>query len=68
VPQGAGPALGHRCPGLDFATYFMAVFAVILLRVYDWSLLPQSFDFNWTKTPPEPVEGLRATVRKALTA
>ena len=65
VPQGAGPALGHRCPGQDFATYFMAVFTVVLLRGYDWSLPPQSFDCDWTKTPPDLVEGLRATVRRA---
>ena len=65
VPQGAGPALSHRCPGLDFATYFMAVFTVVLLRGYDWSLPPQSFDCDWTKTPPDLVEGLRATVRRA---
>ena len=65
VPQGAGPALGHRCPGLDFATYFMAVFTVVLLRGYDWTLPPQSFDCDWTKTPPDLVEGLRATVRRA---
>src|SRR5262245_33330434 len=65
VPQGAGPALGHRCPGQDFATYFMAVFTVVLLRGYDWTLPPQSFDCDWTKTPPDLLEGLRATVRRA---
>lgn len=65
VPQGAGPATGHRCPGLDFATYFMQVFTVVLLRNYTWELSPQKFDLDWTKTPPEPVEGLRARVRKA---
>jgi cytochrome P450 len=65
VPQGAGPALGHRCPGLDFATYFMAAFTVVLVRGYDWTLPPQSFDCDWTKTPPDLVEGLRATVRRA---
>lgn len=62
VPQGAGPATGHRCPGLDFATYTMQVFAVALLRSYDWTLPPQNFDLDWSKTPPEPKEGLRATV------
>src|SRR5207253_8905378 len=36
APQGAGPATGHRCPGLDFATYLMEVFAIVLLRGYDW--------------------------------
>jgi cytochrome P450 len=63
VPQGAGPASGHRCAGLDFATYLMAVFAVVLLRGYDWDLPPQSFDYDWSKIPPELVDGLRATVR-----
>jgi cytochrome P450 len=68
VPQGAGPATGHRCPGLDFATFFMAVFAVVLLRGHDWDLPPQSFDYDWSKTPPELAEGLRATVRRTAAA
>ena len=42
-----------------------AVFTVVLLRGYTWSLPPQSFDCDWTKTPPDLVEGLRATVRCA---
>ena len=62
VPQGAGPATGHRCPGLDFATYFMEVFAVALLRGYSWQLPPQSFEMDWSTTPPEPKDALRATV------
>jgi cytochrome P450 len=62
VPQGAGPATGHRCPGLDFATYTMEIFAVVLLRSYAWALPPQNFDLDWSKTPPEPKEGLRARV------
>ncbi|HKR63326.1 MAG TPA: cytochrome P450 [Thermoanaerobaculia bacterium] len=64
VPQGAGPATGHRCPGLDFATYFMAVFAIALLRGYTWELPPQSFEVDWSKTPPDVKDGLRAKVRK----
>ena len=68
VPQGAGPATGHRCPGLDFATFFMAIFAVVLLRGHDWDLPPQSFDYDWSKTPPELAEGLRATVRRTAAA
>jgi cytochrome P450 len=63
VPQGAGPALGHRCPGLDFATLLMQVFAVVLLRGYDWELPEQRFELDPTKTPPEPRDGLRARVR-----
>ncbi len=64
VPQGAGPALGHRCPGLDFATYFMEVFAVALLRGYSWELPAQNFETDYSKTPPEPKDGLRARVRQ----
>jgi retinoid hydroxylase len=62
APQGAGPATGHRCPGLDFATYIMEIFAVVLLRGYTWSIPPQNFEMDYSKTPPEPKDGLRATV------
>lgn len=62
APQGAGSETGHRCPGLDFATYIMEIFAVVLLRGYTWQLPPQNFDRDFSKTPPEPKDGLRATV------
>ena len=65
VPQGAGPATGHRCPGLDYATYFMEVFTTVLLRGYTWDLPTQSFEADYSKTPPEPKDRLRATVRSA---
>lgn len=67
APQGAGPVTGHRCPGLDFATYIMCVFAVVLLRGYTWTLPAQNFDLDWSKTPPEMKDGLRAalTARRA---
>ena len=65
VPQGAGPATGHRCPGLDLATFMMAVFTAVLLRGYTWELPPQNFEMDWSKTPPEMKDGLRATVRPA---
>jgi cytochrome P450 len=67
VPQGAGPATGHRCPGLDYATYFMEVFAIVLLRGYTWQLAPQSFDVDWSKTPPDVKDGLKAKVSRAST-
>jgi cytochrome P450 len=63
-PQGAGPVTGHRCPGLDFSTYFMDVFAIVLLRDYTWSLPPQDFENDWTKTPPEPKDALRAVITR----
>lgn len=62
VPQGAGPATGHRCPGLDFATYFMEVFAVVLLRRFAWELPPQDFALDTSKVPPEPKDRLRSTL------
>jgi cytochrome P450 len=64
APQGAGPATGHRCPGLDLATVIMEIFAIALLRDYTWELPPQDLEFDWSRTPPEPKDGLRAAVRR----
>ena len=64
APQGAGPATGHRCPGLDLATIFMEVFVITLLRDYAWDLPKQNLETNWSKTPPEPRDGLRANIRR----
>jgi cytochrome P450 len=63
APQGAGPALGHRCPGFDFATVIMETFAIVLLRGGSWELPPQDFDVDYRRTPPEPKDGLRAIIR-----
>lgn len=65
APQGAGPVTGHRCPGLDFATYFMEVFAIVLLRGYTWTLPPQNMEVDWSKTPPEARDALRASVQSS---
>jgi cytochrome P450 len=65
APQGAGPITGHRCPGLDFATYFMAIFTAVLLRGYAWELPPQNFELDWAKVPPEVKDGLRARISSA---
>lgn len=62
VPQGAGPVTGHRCPGFDLATFMMAVFTAVLLRGYTWELPPQNFDLDYSQTPPEMTDGLRARV------
>jgi cytochrome P450 len=65
VPHGAGPAHGHRCPGTDFATTLMQAFAVRLLRGYTWELAPgQDLDLDWSLIPPEPNDGLRASLRR----
>jgi len=62
APQGAGPETGHRCPGLDLATYIMEVFTAVLLRGYAWELPAQNFEMDFSKTPPEPKDALRARV------
>ena len=56
--------MGHRCPGLDLATLMMSVFAIVLLRGYTWDLPQQNFDLDWSKTPPEMKDGLRARVHR----
>jgi retinoid hydroxylase len=62
VPQGAGVQTGHQCPGLDFATCVMGVFAVVLVRGFRYDLAASSYTLSYRKTPPEPADGLRATV------
>lgn len=64
TPQGAGPADGHRCPGFDLTTIFMALFIARLVRGYRWELPAQDLAPNWAVIPPVPRDGLRATVRR----
>ena len=63
APQGAGPPEGHRCPGFDLTTIFMALFAARLVRGYTWDLPEQNLTPNWALVPPAPRDGLRAVVR-----
>lgn len=65
VPQGAGTYTGHKCPGFDLATCVMAVFGVVLLRGYRYELADPTGELSYLKTPPEPKDGLRATVTRA---
>ena len=65
VPNGAGPATGHKCAGYEFAPLFLQVFLAELARGYDVELArPQDLERDWSRLPPAPREGLRATVRK----
>jgi hypothetical protein len=41
----------------------MEIFAIALLRNHTWTLPPQNLEFDWTRTPPEPKDGLRAVIR-----
>ncbi|HKA36189.1 MAG TPA: cytochrome P450 [Thermoanaerobaculia bacterium] len=65
VPNGAGPATGHKCAGYEYAPLLLQVFLAELCRGYDVVLQePQDLERSWSRVPPEPREGLRAVVRK----
>ena len=65
VPNGAGPATGHKCAGYEFAPVFLQVFLIELYRNYDVALAkPQDLDLDWSRVPPEPKDGLRANVTR----
>jgi cytochrome P450 len=66
TPQGAGPPEGHRCPGFDLTTIFMALFAARLVGGYTWELPPQNLVPNWALIPPVPRDGLRAVVHRKV--
>ena len=64
VPNGAGGRLGHICAGYELAPLLVSVFVVHLVRDYDWQVPPdQDLEFNFTKAPPEPRDGLRVHLR-----
>jgi hypothetical protein len=44
---------------------FLQVFLVELYRAYDVVIArPQDLGLDWSRVPPEPKEGLRASVRR----
>lgn len=65
APQGMGAPTGHKCPGVDYATLFMQVFATVLLRGYACELAEQDVSLDLARIPPEPRQGLRVTFSKA---
>jgi len=65
VPNGAGPPTGHKCAGYEFAPLMLQVFLVELYRGYDVTIAkPQDLGYDWKRIPPEPKEGLRASLRR----
>jgi cytochrome P450 len=65
VPNGAGPPTGHKCAGYEFAPLFLQVFLVELYRAFDVEIArPQDLGLDWSRVPPEPREGLRASVKR----
>jgi cytochrome P450 len=63
IPQGAGPATGHLCLGLDYSTVLVLAFVALLLREYEWDVPDQDFSMRWGTIPPEPRDGLRVRLR-----
>jgi cytochrome P450 len=63
IPQGAEPPTGHRCLGLDYSTFLVLAFLVLVVRGYDWELPSQDLRYDWKKLPPEPRDGLRVRMR-----
>ena len=63
VPFGGGV---RECLGKEFAKLEMKLFAALLLREYDWELLPeQNLDLIMTPTP-HPRDGLRIKFRRLV--
>jgi cytochrome P450 len=65
APQGMGPSTGHKCPGVDYATLFMQVFATVLLRDYVHVLPEQDLTLDPSLIPPEPHDKLRVKFARA---
>ena len=49
--------------GYDYSTFITQVFVVALLRGYTWDVPEQSKAYRWDRTPAEPRDGLRMTMR-----
>ena len=65
APQGMGASTGHKCPGVDYATLFMQVFATVLLRDYVHALPEQDLTLDPSLIPPEPRDKLRVSFARA---
>ena len=68
APQGMGKPLGHACPGIDYATLFMQVFAIVVLRDWTWSFPDQDMTLDFGHLPPEHADGLRVVVTRGRAA
>lgn len=51
------------CLGRDYSTVIVLAFLVLLVQGYDWELPAQDLEYDWSKLPPEPVDGLRVRIR-----
>jgi len=65
VPQGGGPETGHRCAGFDYSAMLLEIFTIVLIRDYVANLSNPAAPYDWKLNPPQPVDGLMATVSPA---
>jgi retinoid hydroxylase len=63
IPQGGGMPTGHRCLGLEYSTILTLVFLTVLVRGFGWEFPPQDVNYDWSRRPPEPRDGLRVRLR-----
>lgn len=63
VPQGSGPAEGHRCAGEFLSGLILEIAATELSSGYDWTAPPQDLDFDLSRVPPTPKDGLRVVFK-----
>ena len=63
IPQGGGQPTGHRCLGLEYSTALALVFLTVAVRGFEWDLPPQALEYDWSRRPPEPRDGLRIRLR-----
>jgi cytochrome P450 len=68
APNGAGPALGHKCAGYELAPLLLKVFVVQLLRRADYTLAStEQPQYDWKLIPPKPRGGVKARVQLRAT-
>lgn len=64
VPQGGGPATGHRCPGEALVAMMMPLYARALLQRCELSLPPQDLTYGPGGLGPMPAGGLVLAARR----
>jgi cytochrome P450 len=64
VPQGGGPATGHRCPGESLVALVMPLYARLLLARCELALPPQDLSYGPGGLGPLPASGLVLAARR----
>ncbi|HYM60320.1 MAG TPA: cytochrome P450 [Thermoanaerobaculia bacterium] len=65
VPHGGGEQLWHRCLGEEPANFFLELIIVLLLRCYDWELVPgQDLSMESGQLFSAPKSGLQVVFKR----